>query len=113
MAISYESGTKLPMKHSYDGDYSSALAELRSGINQIDEQLIRLIAERFSKVSEVGDLKAIFHLPVEDLQREHLVLERALETAKKNGLSEYLTRDLMSVLMTYSKAAQAKRVRGL
>ncbi|RXF00706.1 chorismate mutase [Pseudoalteromonas sp. PS5] len=113
MALSYESDTKLPIKHSYDGDYSNALAELRSGINQIDEQLINLIADRFIKISEVGDLKAIFHLPVEDLQREHLVLERALTHAKKNGLSEFLTRDLMNVLMKHSKAAQAKRIKGL
>ncbi|MBQ4878705.1 chorismate mutase [Pseudoalteromonas luteoviolacea] len=113
MTVDFENDTKLPSKHGYDGDYANALAELRSGINQIDKQLISLVAERFSKISEVGDLKAIFHQPVEDSKREHWVLDQALENAKRNGVSEFLTRELMDVLLKHSKATQAKRVRGL
>jgi chorismate mutase/prephenate dehydrogenase len=113
MTVNIESQTKLPKKHGYEGDYTNALAELRSGINQIDKQLINLVAQRFSKISEVGHLKAIFHQPVEDSKREHWVLDQALENAKRKGVPEFLTRELMNVLMKHSKATQAKRLKDL
>lgn len=54
------------------------LAELRSGIDRIDEQLVRLMAERASLVVEVGRAKQSGGVAIYAPHREREVIERAV-----------------------------------
>lgn len=47
-----------------------ALASLRKSIDNLDDALIRVLAERFRLTQQVGELKAAHKLPPSDLTRE-------------------------------------------
>jgi chorismate mutase len=59
------------------------LAELRDRLNLLDEQIIRLIADRRDIAAVVGQVKARDRRPVRDLRRETQVLEQATALAER------------------------------
>lgn len=54
----------------------SALLRIRDTIDNIDAALIYMLAERFRCTKEVGHLKAKYHLPPADPQREEEQISR-------------------------------------
>ena len=70
------------------GGYMGAeiLSEHRQRIDQLDEKLIRLLAERFEITKAVGILKAEEGMPVGDPEREAQQIERLHEIAKEVGM---------------------------
>lgn len=57
------------------------LAELRRAIDDVDDQILRLIAERVRLVLAVGDLKRKLELSVYDPERERTLLARLCANA--------------------------------
>lgn len=57
------------------------LEELRRAIDQVDQKLLELVAERVRLVLRVGDVKRARNLPVYDPERERRVLERLAANA--------------------------------
>lgn len=55
---------------------NAQLNELRNQINKVDEQLLRLLEQRFNIVRKVGQVKQAANLPVKDAAREQAVLNR-------------------------------------
>ena len=70
------------------GGYMGAeiLSEHRQRIDQLDEKLIRLLAERFEITKAVGILKAEQGMPAGDPEREAQQIERLHEIAKEVGM---------------------------
>ena len=66
------------------------LADLRTQIDAIDQQLITLLAERLALVSEVGRYKAAHNLPPLDPARWQMVVESRLAMARERGVDEKL-----------------------
>ena len=62
------------------------LREHRARIDELDEQLICLLAERFEITKTVGELKAKTGLPVADPQREKEQIARLHEIARNEGM---------------------------
>jgi len=60
-------------------DYMLEIERLRARIDEIDEEIIRLLRERIEVASRIGEVKARLGLPVVDEGREKVVLERAGE----------------------------------
>ncbi|MBR0109161.1 MAG: chorismate mutase [Bacteroidales bacterium] len=54
----------------------SKLEDIRAKIDEVDEQLAELFAERINLVKDVSKLKHEQDLPIEDLKREKEVLEK-------------------------------------
>ena len=52
------------------------LDELRRAIDEVDRQILELVAERVRLVLRVGDVKRARNMPVYDAERERRVLER-------------------------------------
>ena len=48
------------------------LAISRKKINELDQQLVKLLEERFSVVIEINNYKTKHDLPVFDAKREHM-----------------------------------------
>ncbi len=53
------------------------LHELRKRIDEIDEQIIRLLEERVRIAKEIGAIKRELNLPIRDEEREEEVLKKA------------------------------------
>ena len=71
------------------------LEELRAQIDEIDERLIRLLADRFGVTRQVGQLKAARDLPPIDSSREAQIEAKARRLADDNGLDA----DLVSTVL--------------
>ena len=83
------------------------LQELRGQIDQIDDQLIKLFAERMAVSAAIGDYKKAHNLPIFAPSRER---EKLADIAQKAGaeMSDY-TRVLYSMLFELSRSYQSKR----
>ncbi|HEB26863.1 MAG TPA: gamma subclass chorismate mutase AroQ [Porticoccus sp.] len=65
-----------------------------------------LINQRLSYMEDVAKYKAQHHLPVEDVQREILVLKKAIDQAQLLGLEPASIKDFFRVQMDMAKAIQ-------
>ena len=63
------------------------IARLREGIERIDRELVRLIAERVRLAREVGATKRETSQPTLDHAREASVVRRAVTLAREAGLT--------------------------
>ena len=60
---------------------ATQLRELRDAIDQIDRQLVELLAKRLQLVMSVGDYKRAHSLPIYDAERERDLLARVANAA--------------------------------
>jgi len=97
-----------------------SLDELRKRIDDIDNQLVDLLARRHEVIRGVADFKARTNAPLRDVLREARQVARLAERARAAGLDElFVTRILREVLdfsvrtqeMRLGAAAQADRTR--
>ena len=71
-----------------------ALAPFRCRIDVLDDEIVRLLAERFEVVREVARLKAEHGIPVRLPARIEEVCARAAETGGRQGLDQRFLRQL-------------------
>ena len=64
-----------------------SLEELRKKIDDADQQIVRLIAERIRVAEEIGDIKKEQGKQIEDSAREKVVFQHITEIASKEGLN--------------------------
>ena len=84
------------------------MQELRSQINQIDEQLVRLFDARMKVALEIGKYKKANGLPVYDAAREQAVLDRQT-AAVEQEMAPYVRR-LYLKLFELSKDYQQQTI---
>lgn len=72
----------------------SGMIPLRRQIDEIDRQIISLLATRFKIVSSVVDVKRAEGLEVRIPERIEEVLQNAVAEARQQGVSEDLVRTL-------------------
>ena len=53
------------------------MEKIREKLDYIDNEIMRLLFERFELTDEIGRLKAEMGIPVEDRRREEIILQRA------------------------------------
>jgi chorismate mutase/prephenate dehydrogenase len=89
-----------------------ALEDLRKRLNELDRQLIELIAERQSVVDQVGELKRSQGQGTRDYQREKQVLDGARASASELGIAPDIAEQVMRLLIQTSLTKQERaRVR--
>jgi chorismate mutase/prephenate dehydrogenase len=89
-----------------------ALEDLRKRLNELDRQLIELIAERQSVVEQVGALKRSEGQGTRDYQREKQVLDGARASATELGIAPDIAEQVMRLLIQTSLTRQERaRVR--
>lgn len=82
------------------------LQALRERIEQIDRELIDLIAERVRIAREVGVVKRELGAPTLDPAREAMVVRRAGELAREAGVGDEDVRYIFWHLIGLSRRAQ-------
>ena len=82
------------------------LDELRRGLNDLDRQILTLIAERQRVSREVARVKRETGYPTRDYQRERTVILAARQSAGELGVSPDLAESLMRMLIRSSLATQ-------
>lgn len=82
------------------------IAALRDRLNELDRQLLELVAERQRVVQEIGQAKVASRLPTRDFEREREVIERARANAAELGLPPELAERLLRELIRTSLERQ-------
>lgn len=78
---------------------STELEALRSEIDQLDEELVELLARRFAVSRRVGALKRTSALAPRDSGREALQRRRIRELAGQRGVSPELAESLLRLIV--------------
>lgn len=82
------------------------LDELREEIEDIDREIVELIARRTYVADTVAQVKAERDLPTTDESQEEAVMERAGENAKQFDVDENLVKAIFRLLIELNKVEQ-------
>ncbi len=83
-----------------------ALDKLRDRIDEVDQQLVELLAQRLALVTEVGEVKSEHGLPIYAPDREAAMLAKRREEAQKQGVPPDLIEDVLRRTMRESYASE-------
>lgn len=84
------------------------LGELRKEIDEIDDELLQILAKRVNTVKQVGELKAAQGLPALDEKRYEELLKTIKEKAKNHSLSEDFVEKLFRTIHDYAVELEKK-----
>jgi len=87
-------------------DFESNLALLRQDIDEIDSQLVELLAKRLAVTTKVGQLKSRYGVPIFAPEREAKLLAKRREQAAVSGVSPQLVEDILRRMMRDSYLSQ-------
>ena len=82
------------------------LQKLSRRLDEIDDSIIDLIAERQSVVTTIGEHKLRTGAPLRHYAREREVIERSMSRAESMGVSGRVARDIMETLIHHSLGKQ-------
>jgi chorismate mutase / prephenate dehydrogenase len=82
------------------------VAELRVEIERIDEQLVRLLAERCGVARAISDCRREAGTPLHDSAREAAVVRRAAAIARDVRVESDLVRDIFWLVIRLARNAQ-------
>jgi isochorismate pyruvate lyase len=86
------------------------MAEIRAGIDALDEQLVRLFAERAAFIDRAADIKAQVDLPARITPRVEQVVQNVRCHAGTYGLPPDLVEKLWRRLIDWSIAREESRL---
>jgi len=89
------------------------LKELRQRLNQVDDDMVRLLAKRLETVGLIAKEKAGSTQAIRDPEREREVLTRVETLAQSLGLSAPLARKIFSEIISYSVSRQIASLAGI
>lgn len=84
-----------------------SLSKFRSRIDEIDDAVIELLAERMRLVADAAALKSTDNLEIRDREREKTVVARLRAKAVGLGLDEDFTSEIFHRIMSHSCDLQA------
>ncbi len=87
-------------------NFDDNLKALRDEIDDIDSQLVTLLAKRLTVTTKVGELKSTQGMPIFAPEREATLISKRREQAEKVGLSGDLIEDVLRRLMRDSYISQ-------
>ncbi|UAB70948.1 bifunctional chorismate mutase/prephenate dehydrogenase [Vibrio sp. SCSIO 43132] len=82
------------------------LNELRDQIDQVDKQMVDLLAQRLALVEKVGEVKSEHGLPIYVPEREAAMLASRREEAEKQGVPPQLIEDILRRTMRESYTSE-------
>ena len=84
------------------------MSSLRSKIDRLDQELLRLIIQRMEVCRNVGKIKLMIGKPVFDPKREKEVIENRINFSRGLGIDEKFAGKIMTLIMDYSKRVQVQ-----
>jgi len=89
-----------------DRPESMSLEELRAEIQEIDHDIVELIARRTYVADTIAQVKAQQDLPTTDEQQERAVMERAGDNAQQYDVDANLVKAMFRLLIELNKVEQ-------
>ncbi|UGV41641.1 chorismate mutase [Methanococcoides orientis] len=80
----------------------TAIDEVRSKIERIDNEIIKLIAERTDLADDVLESKRQEHRAINDDTQNHVVLDRAANIATEKNLDSGAVKEIFEILIRMS-----------
>lgn len=80
-------------------DASAVLAEARRRIDCLDEQIVRLLDQRFTLCIEIGRQKRILGIPATDPKRVQVVLRNAERWGRETGIQAEFCRAVYELVL--------------
>lgn len=84
------------------------LDELRTEIEDIDREIVELVARRTYVADTIAEVKAERDLPTTDESQEERVMERAAENAERFEVDANLVKAVFRLLIELNKAEQRR-----
>lgn len=81
--------------------------ELRTQIDELDQEILMLLSKRMTTSAEIAKLKATENLPVEDLNREKQIMDRLKQLSNKYNLSSEFIEKVYNEILLESKKIQS------
>lgn len=81
------------------------MTEIRNQIDQIDNEIVRLLEQRMNCVLDIAKLKKAQNLPILDSSREKQLLEKVAGRVKKTDFTDTITATFQDILK-HSRAYQ-------
>lgn len=78
-----------------------SLSEMRESIDEIDRQIVSLLARRFAVTEEIGHLKKRQRLPSRDPQREERQKQSLRTLSLEHGLNPDIAEDFFDVIVRH------------
>ncbi|MBU4077125.1 MAG: chorismate mutase [Euryarchaeota archaeon] len=75
------------------------LREIRAKIEKIDVQILKLIEQRTALAKDVLDAKRAADMPINDVEQNKMVLERATNSATERGLDGESVKRVFEILI--------------
>jgi len=88
---------------------TTPLQDARDRIDEIDRRFVELLAERYSVVDDICELKEEEGDTVRDPDREAELLDHVAAIAEENGISPALVRRLFKEILSHSVERQRRR----
>ena len=86
---------------------------LRMEVDEIDRKIVRLLEKRNENVLRIGQLKESVSKPVEDLERERVILETVAGACPDRSIGKSLRRIFRTILKESKRIQSEHRLRGL
>jgi len=84
------------------------MEDIRQKIDQLDQKIIELLAERMSLVRQIAELKKQNQLPIQDEKREQELRNNLKTLAAKHGLDPTFINHLYSHIFIESRRIQSE-----
>lgn len=91
-----------------DDEKKKDLELLRKEINEIDSQIIKLLATRRKTSNEVVEAKNVSHMPIRDQKREEELLNKLVQIGKTDGLDSHFILKIYNEIIEDSVRLQQK-----
>ena len=91
-----------PGQHGHQTMAEAPLTDLRAGIDEVDEQIMDLLARRLELVAQVGEIKGRHGLPIYAPERERTMIAAKRALAEERGLPPDLVEDVLRRCMRES-----------
>ncbi len=88
------------------------IEDLRGRLDGVDAEIVRLIAQRFDLVGEIGRAKEHGSSSIQDADRERRVLEAVEAAARQLGVSANLVRRVFQEIISHAVAQQSAQLTG-
>jgi chorismate mutase len=88
----------------------NTIEELRSEIDNVDDELLALLAKRKEIIRLIAAYKSEHHLDIVDSGREKQLLSRLMEEAELNGLDPEFINELYNLIIKNSRKEQEKNI---
>lgn len=95
-------------------DRAEALKQLQSSrkrIDELDEEIIRLIKERTSLAGDIAQAKVVLDMNIHDPEREEYIHHKIREIAKEQEINKDSLTQIIKILTDLSKEEQEKILR--